>query len=82
MLKAIHINAHQDLRKMHPEFSRILSAAVINQKFREMLLNDPSQAVSRGFNGESFNLSSKEKSELSSLKGLSLADFASQLAQI
>ena len=82
MLKAMHINAHQDLRKMHPEFSRILSAAVINQKFREMLLNDPSQAVSRGFNGESFNLSSKEKSELSSLKGLSLADFASQLAQI
>ena len=82
MLKAMHINAHQDLRKMHPEFSRILSAAVINQKFREMLLDDPSQAVSRGFNGESFNLSSKEKSELSSLKGLSLADFASQLAQI
>lgn len=82
MLKAMHVNAHQDLRKMHPEFSRILSAAVINRKFREMLLDDPSQAVSRGFNGESFNLSSKEKSELSSLKSLSLADFASQLAQI
>ena len=82
MLKTMHVNAHQDLRKMHPEFSRILSAAVINRKFREMLLDDPSQAVSRGFNGESFNLSSKEKSELSSLKGLSLADFASQLAQI
>jgi len=82
MLKAMHINAHQDLRKMHPEFSRILSAAVINQKFRDLLLNDPDRAVSRGYNGESFNLSSKEKKELSSLKGLSLADFASQLAQI
>ena len=82
MLKAMHINAHQDLRKIHPEFSRILSAAVINRKFREMLLDNPNQAVSRGFNGESFNLSSKEKKELSSLKGLSLADFASQLAQI
>ena len=82
MLKAMHINAHQDLRKMHPEFSRILSAAVISQKFRDLLLNDPARAVSRGFNGESFNLSSKEKKELSSLKGLSLADFASQLAQI
>jgi len=82
MLKAMHINAHQDLRKMHPEFSRILSAAVINQKFRDLLLNDPDRAVSRGFNGESFNLSSKEKKELSSLQGLSLADFASQLAQI
>ena len=82
MLKAMHINANQDLRKIHPEFSRILSAAVINQKFRDLLLNDPDRAVSRGFNGESFNLSLKEKSELSSLKGLSLADFASQLAQI
>ena len=82
MLKAMQINAHQDLRKMHPEFSRILSAAVINQNFRDLLLNDPDRAVSRGFNGESFNLSSKEKKELSSLKGLSLADFASQLAQI
>ena len=76
------MHAHQDLREMHPEYSRILSAAVINQQFRNLLLNDPDQAVSRGFNGESFDLSSKEKDELSSLKGLSLADFASQLARL
>jgi len=82
MLKAMYMHAHQDLREMHPEYSRILSAAVINQQFRNLLLNDPDQAVSRGFNGESFDLSSKEKDELSSLKGLSLADFASQLARL
>lgn len=82
MLKEMHMNAHQDLREMHPEYSRIFSAVVINQQFRDLLLNDPDRAVSRGFNGESFNLSSKEKNELSSLKGLSLADFASRLAQI
>lgn len=82
MLKAMYMHAHQDLREMHPEYSRILSAAVINQQFRNLLLNDPNQAVSRGFNGESFDLSSKEKDELSSLKGLSLADFASQLARL
>jgi len=81
MLKAMHMHAHQDLREMHPEYSRILTAAVINQKFRKMLLKDPDAAVSRGFNGENFNLSSKEKNELSSLKGLSLSDFASQLAR-
>lgn len=82
MLKTMYMHAHQDLREMHPEYSRILSAAVINQQFRNLLLNDPDQAVSRGFNGESFDLSSKEKDELSSLKGLSLADFASQLARL
>ena len=81
MLKAMHMHAHQDLREMHPEYSRILTAAVINQQFRDMLLEDPDTAVSRGFNGENFNLSSKEKNELSSLKGLSLSDFASQLAR-
>jgi hypothetical protein len=82
MLKAMHMYTHQDLREMHPEYSRILSAAVINRQFRNLLLNDPNQAVSRGFNGESFDLSSKEKDDLSSLKGLSLADFASQLARL
>ena len=82
MLQAMYMHAHQDLRELHPEYSRILSAAVINTHFRQMLLNDPHQAVSRGFNGESFDLSPKEKDELSSLKGLSLADFASQLARL
>ncbi len=82
MLKAMYMYARQDLREMHPEYSRILSAAVINQQFRDLLINDPDQAISRGFNGESFDLSTKEKDELSSLKGLSLADFASQLARL
>ena len=81
MLKAMHMHAHQDLREMHPEYSRILTAAVINQRFRDMLLKDPRAAVSSGFNGESFHLSLKEKEKLSSLKGLSLSDFASQLAK-
>ncbi len=82
MLKTMDMYVHQDLREKHPEYSRILSAAVINEQFRDLLLNDPDQAVTRGFNGESFNLSSKEKNELSLLKGLSLADFASQLARL
>jgi len=82
MLKAMHMHAHQDLREMHPEYSRILTAAVINRKFRDMLLKDPDAAVSRGFNGEKFNLSSREKNELSSLKGLSLSDFATGLARL
>jgi hypothetical protein len=34
------------------EYSRILSAAVINSHFRHMLLNDPVKAISNGYSGE------------------------------
>jgi len=82
MLKTMHYHAHQDLREIHPEYSRILSAAVINQRFRDKLLSDPAKAIAIGFNGESFNLSDVEKNELSSLKGLSLTEFALKLSRI
>lgn len=64
------------------EYSRILSAAVINSNFRSMLLNDPVKAVAGGYSGEKFNLGSIEKQHLSSIRANSLADFASQLANI
>ena len=82
MLKTMYYHAHQDLREIHPEYSRILSAAVINQRFRVKLLSDPVKAIASGFNGESFDLSESECKELSSLKGLSLSEFALQLSRI
>ena len=81
MLKTMYYHAHQDLREIHPEYSRILSAAVINERFRDKLLNDPAKAIATGFNGESFSLSEDERNELSSLKGLSLSEFALQLSR-
>ena len=82
MLKTMHYHAHQDLRELHPEYSRILSAAVINQRFRDKLLSDPAQAVANGYNGETFDLSEAERKELSLLKGLTLSEFALQLSRI
>jgi hypothetical protein len=64
------------------EFSRILSAAVINSGFRSMLLSDPAKAVSGGYSGERFNLSRKDKNRLSSIHASSLAEFAAQLADM
>jgi hypothetical protein len=61
------------------EYSRILSAAVINANFRSMLLNDPATAVTGGYSGEKFNLGNVEKQHLSSIHANSLADFAVQL---
>jgi hypothetical protein len=81
MLKVIQTQSDQEEQQAHPEYSRIICAAVINKGFRDQLLKDPTQAVARGFNGESFQLSPNEKQIISSLKGLSLADFAAQLAQ-
>ena len=64
------------------EFSRILSAAVINSHFRQMLLNDPVKAISNGYSGEQFDINSDEKVRLSTIKATSLSDFAAQLSQV
>lgn len=82
MLKTMHYHAHQDLREIHPEYSRILSAAVINKGFRTKLLSDPVRAIASGFNGETFDLTDDEKRELNALKGLSLSEFALQISRI
>ena len=82
MLKTMHYHAQQDLREIHPEYSRILSAAVINKSFRENLLKDPVRAIAKGFNGESFHLTDDEKERLVSLKGLSLPEFALHISRL
>ena len=65
-----------------PEYSRILSAAVINSNFRSILLSDPAKAIAGGYSGEKFNLDHGDQRRLSSIHANSLADFASQLAKI
>lgn len=65
---------------LQQEFSRLLTAAVINGSFRQALLNNPSEAISSGFGGEAFDLGADVVQRLSSIRATSLADFASQLA--
>ncbi|MCJ7518590.1 MAG: hypothetical protein MUO42_02835 [Anaerolineaceae bacterium] len=79
-----HFNAPSSPRSQiaSPEYSRILSAAVINNSFRQMLLKDPINAVCGGYSGEEFNLNSEDKNRLASIRAASLADFAAQLSQI
>jgi len=64
------------------EYSRILSAAVVNSNFRSMLLNNPVEAISSGYSGEKFNLNPAEQKRISSIHATSLADFANQLADL
>ena len=64
------------------EFSRILTAAVVDGNFRRMLLSDPGKAISRGYGGENFHLVNEDKKKVASIRASSLADFALQLSKI
>ena len=82
MLRHIKLTYSTPNQVSSPEYSRILSAAVINTSFRKMLLKDPVKAVCSGYSGEIFNLNSADKNRLASIRAASLTDFAAQLSQI
>ncbi len=61
------------------ELSRILTAAVINEIFRKLLLKDPESAIRSGYAGENFHLAIEETQKLSLIRAGSLAEFATQM---
>lgn len=61
------------------EISKILSAAVINKQFRDTLLNYPSIAIERGFDGQNFYLTENEKAVIGSIHATNLTDFSKSL---
>ncbi len=62
------------------EIGRLIAAAVINKRFCDLLLSDPSQAITQGFQGESFHIAGKDRELILSIKAKTLSDFAQQLA--
>jgi hypothetical protein len=61
------------------EYSRILTAAVINPQFCRVLLTDPGKALKMGFAGEPFKLNAESHDLLSQIRAKSLSDFARQM---
>lgn len=61
------------------DMNRLLTAAVVNHKFCSLLLNDPLEAVAKGYNGETFELTAEEVQMLHAIKASSLRDFVKQL---
>ena len=59
--------------------SRVLAAAVINKKFRNLLLTRPEEALRKGFQGEKFQLSGRDRRRVLAIRAQNLADFALQL---
>ncbi len=61
------------------EINRLLTAAVVNRKFCSLLLADPIQAVTSGYNGETFALTPEEVQQIRTIKASTLRDFVLQL---
>lgn len=67
--------------RSHAEFSRLLTAAVVNKQFCKLLLTNPSIALAKGYCGENFNFTKEEKQRVLSITASSIEDFAQQLIQ-
>jgi hypothetical protein len=59
--------------------SQVFAAAVVNRQFCDMLLQDPSIALQKGYLGQPFSLSKEEKDLIVSIRANSLADLARQV---
>ncbi len=63
------------------ELSRLLSAAVVSEKFCELLLANPASALVAGYSGESFLLETADLELVLSIRATDLSDFALQLTK-
>jgi hypothetical protein len=59
--------------------NQLFAAAVVNQQFCNLLLNDPRSALSQGYLGDKFNLTLEEQALILSIQARSLADLAIQV---
>ena len=63
------------------EINRLLAAAVVNQQFCNLLLEDPALALASGYQGETFTFDNEERDLIQSIRAGSLADLANQLVR-
>ena len=59
--------------------NRIFAAAVVNRQFCHLLLHEPNTALTTGYLGEPFLLTSYERELILSTRAKTLADFAKQI---
>jgi len=70
-----------DPQEQHTGLSGLFAAAVVSKGFCEMLLNDPEEALRKGYLGRDFGLSPADASLIVSMNAKSLADLAKQVVQ-
>ena len=68
-------------QKKNSEFSRILTAAVINEGFRRSLLISPGETIDSGYQGEFFNVNAQDRAKMEAIHASNLEDFATKIIQ-
>jgi len=61
------------------EISRIMTAAVVNSRFRQALLANPLLAIKNGYGDEQFELEDEQIKRLANIQAISLEDFATKV---
>jgi hypothetical protein len=64
------------------DISKLLTAAVINERFRVKFLSSRKSALRDGFEGEAFRFTEEEKEQILGISANSLAEFARKLNDI
>ena len=63
----------------HKALNQLVCAALVNDGFCEALLHDPARAITNGYYGNKFLLTSEEKDMLVDIRAQGLEDFAEQI---
>ena len=63
----------------HKGLNQLLCAATVNSRFRETLLQEPAQAIATGYLGQTFSLTSEERTLVTSIQAQHLEDFAAKV---
>jgi hypothetical protein len=63
----------------HKALNQLLCAAVVNESFCQTLLRDPLRAISGGYQGQTFALTSEERDLVTGIQAGRLEDFANQV---
>lgn len=61
------------------EMNRLFAAAVVNNQFRQLLLNEPMIALRQGYLGDAFDLTIEEQALIVSIRAKSLPELAQQV---
>lgn len=73
---------HEPENSSKRECNRLICAAVVNKRFRDMLLANPVKSIEAGYSGEHFSFSRDEKERIRQIQAHSLEEFAFQLMQV
>lgn len=63
----------------HKGLNQLLCAALVNERFREMLLHHPARAITMGYGDQSFSLTPEERDLVIGIHARQLEDFAAQV---